>query len=312
MEPKTVVQAPAQKQPFGKPLIVPAPVVKAEPVKAPDATPMPAADILKRVNAEPLPKAPDAQIPDADRVFSSADLKSELEKIQDPAQRKMFEDVYGNMEKGLSKKMRELGNKISEYDNKLKQATTWTPERLKNEINRQDFLQSAQTVMQSQQTPPPSNWDGSNQAWSVLTPAEQQHLRGLEHRIVETQNEIRGQQEQLTVERADQEIKQRIPNYDPGEVNNLQQRFLRREIPLSQIREMLWKAQNFEKVVQQTYQLALQDKAGTLQEKLQASSYTGGTTNTQSDTPVRLEKETPSSFFKRLAEHRLKESRQAK
>ena len=274
----------------------PSPAVVAPSQQAPETSSIPKADeILKRVSAR---KEESPSIVDANsEVFSSSDLKAHLETITDPNERSKFEAVYKNMEKGLQRKFQ----KIADLEKKLKESDTWTPERLQKELNRPDFLEAATRVTQSQQpqTPAPQGYQGND--WSALSPSEQAEIRGQRAELEKLRQEHAMLAGSLAVQKADEEIKSKIPTYDPDEVNRLQDDLRQGRWDARQIREALWKANNFDKIMEQTYDLALKDKAGNIQEKKSATTMQGSNQTTQKEAPNQQPNESRAQLFRRLA-----------
>ena len=253
-----------------------------------------ASDILKRVGTKSeVPSVVDAN----NELFSSSDLKAHLETITDPAERSKFEGVYKNMEKGLQRKFQ----KISELERKIKESDTWTPERLQKELNRPDFLEAATRVTQSQQPQTPASLGYSGNDWSALSPNEQAEIRSQRAELQRLREEHATLAGSLAVQKADEEIKAKIPTYDPDEVNRLQDELRNGKWNATRIREALWKANNFDKIMEQTYDLALKDKAGNIQEKRSATTMQGSNQTTQKEAPVQGPQESRAQLFRRLA-----------
>ena len=204
------------------------------------------------------------------------------------------------MEKGLSQKF----NKIRDLEYKIKSMDTWTPERLQKELNRPDFLEAATRVTQSQQASQPPQGVNSND-WSALSPAEQQEIRSQRNELQRLREEHATLAGSLAVEKADIDIKTRIPNYDSSRVNQLQEELRQGKWNAQRIREALWKADNFDKVVEQTYDLAMQDKSGVLQEKKSATTMPGTNANTLPAAPEQAKGESRAGLFRRLALEKL-------
>ena len=200
------------------------------------------------------------------------------------------------MEKGLQRKFQ----KISELERKIKESDTWTPERLQKELNRPDFLDAATRVTQSQQqSAPPQGVPQSD--WSALSPMEQQEIRSQRNELQRLREEHATLAGSLAVEKADIDIKTRIPTYDANRVNQLQEELRQGKWNAQRIREALWKADNFDRVVEQTYDLAMQDKSGVLQEKKSATTMPGTNANTQQAPAEQRTGESRAQLFRRIA-----------
>lgn len=293
----TPVKAPAPQAPS-----VPLPDAKVqEPIK-PVETPQPKSeDILKRVG-ETKPVSPSSE----PELFSSSDLKAHLDTIQDPQTRKMFEGVYNNMERGLKKKFEQIGH----LEKKLQESTNWTPERLSKEVNKPDFIQAAERVIQTQPQalPQPSNFAGNSSDWSALSDTDRAYITNLEARVTNLQS----QNEVSSVHQADTEIKQRIPHYSPERIDQLQQELRLGKWNVSRIREALHKADSYERDIEQAYKLGLQDQSDEIKQKMSASTLPGGSIETQ-PVPVSANAgESRAQFFRRIALERLSQVRQGR
>lgn len=279
-----------------QPTATPAPAAGAPPVSAPEA-PKSAAELITRVAtaaAAPAPAAP-AEAPV---------VPITLDEIKDPAVRAVVEKKLKDLESGYNKKYMTLAEekKATEDLRKKLEADTnqsWTPQRLQEMLQRPDFAQAVQTAYaaQAQQTPP-SNWEGSTEQWSNLSDSDKHAFRQLEGKV----NILLNQQEQTQHATEHERVKSRFPDYDPVVVEKFYQEANTGRVSSEQVKEMIWKALNFEKYVQNSYQFGLTDRNGNIQEKV------GGTTNPTNpkmtsvgDMPTRTDGEGTASFVSRLA-----------
>ena len=264
-------------------------------------------DILKRMAAEQKPSPIEPAQPQQE--FNSDDLRAEINKIQDPNLKKAYEDVYSKMERGLNKKFMEISDLRKDYERRIQESNTWTPERLEATLRDPNFVALAQAKIQTQQqTQAPSNWDGSEEEWSQLTSSEQQRFMNLEQKVNSQQQFMT----QMLRAQRDAQIKERYPEYDPKAIDQLYSDIQTGKMDDTNLLELMHKAISFERAVENAYRYGLQDRNGNVQEKINASSISSGAPNAAIHDPAleRKEGEKPQSWFSRLAKARLEKAKQ--
>jgi hypothetical protein len=220
--------------------------------------------------------------------------KEDYDKVQaDPTLSKF----YKSMQAGLTKKTQELAD---EKRNLKPQPTNWTVERLQAEMNKPDFVQSAQ-VLAAQSNP--SNSGLTDQEYSALTDKEKAQLQQANQRItnLEMQNWNLQQKQQ------DEQLKTRYANYAPDVVDTTIHKLVKGEVVAN--REYIWKAVDYDDAVQRAYQLGKQDRQLETTEKVQSVSMEGFNATPQSNVPQPEKGESNTAYFKRLAQRRLSESK---
>lgn len=225
--------------------------------------PLSAADILKRAGAPANPVADQSQNQNPDDIVYNS---SDIEKIADPMAKKIVQDLYKQIQKGAQDKFKQAAELKKTYESKLSEMSTWSPQRLQQELNRPDFVQAMQAL---QQQAPPNNWQGSPDEWSALSPQEQQQFQGLQQAVV-------SQQQQLTKMLQDQEdakLKSAYPDYNPDLVNKFTDDLLHGRYQAT--REDIWKVYNHDQNVARAYELGRQDALTKLKDKNDGASLPG-------------------------------------
>lgn len=200
--------------------------------------------------------------------------QTDLDEIKDPVARQKLEAKFKDWERGFYKKYQELAEERKRVQEQVNQP--WTPQRLQQEIQRQDFIDSAK-IVQSQIAPP--TFEGTQTDWDGLSDQKRQEFANL-------QMQVRNQQTQLSnmaSAQEDEHLKTKYPNYDPTSVNQAIQDMLQgRRIAT---REDIHKVINYERDIKRAYQLAIQDKAANVQEKFNGSTNLGLSTQTHQKPP---------------------------
>lgn len=304
--PKTPVQvspAPSTVSHVIEPLVQKTPEAPpAEPANIPKPD-----DIMKRI-AENKASQPPAktEVPE--------ELKITLDDIKDPAMRQVLEEKKLNLEKYYNKRYMELAEKIKQTEAERQGLNTWTPEKVDKLVQDQNFIQAAQQRLQQQATlQAPAGYQGSPEEWSALSESEKKAIYGGISQVEAKVNGLLAQQEQLLRLQDDERIRQRIPDYNPLEVDQFTQDIQRGRISTIQLRELIWKAINHDKNVEQSYRFGFQDRQGDIRDKQVASTSSIGSASTQlsDEPPKRAENENSQTWFSRLAKYRLDQSKKA-
>lgn len=262
------------------------------PPAAPPGEGAKAADLLKRIGE---PKQTQTPAPEGEIKYNSSDI----EKIQDPVARKVVEDIYRDMNAGLQRKFQQIAEEKRKLDEERRGLDTWTPERVLRESQNPSFIESSKQLIQARA---PQTWSGTQEEWSALNDHEKARFAQLETQL----DTLLAQQDKMLVEQADREIRTKFPDYNPELVETFQKDLLANRINQQEIRELIWKAKNFDRYMERTYEFGRQDGNGNLKEKLNATTNpTGSSVRTTDEKPVREENESPTSFFRRLAQFNL-------
>lgn len=247
---KPQVQAPVTPVPT-KPVETPPSVAKTEKVEAPQVT---SADILKR-SSTPTP----AETP----APKETNYREDLEKITDPTVKAIAEKAIKDFESGYNKKFQSLADQRKELESMQQKISTWTPQRLQEELRNPAFVQAMQIL---QQQAPPSNFTGDAEEWSGLNETEKSRILSAER---ETQS-LRSQMNKMLQAQEDVEIKKVYPDFEPQVVDEAIRGLSDGSITAS--RADIWKVVNHDKNVEKGYQFGYEDGYKKALEKLNGNS----------------------------------------
>lgn len=233
-----------------------------------------------------------------------ADAKATLDQIKDPVAKQLLQEKITNLEKHFNQKYMKVSEDQKALEaERAKLNQPWTPEKLKAELQRQDFINSAQ-MLQSEQAP--ANAPVSQEQWSYLTPEERGEIM---RPIQNLQKQVEGlqiQNQSVMRDKIDTTMKSKWGDYDPSKVDSFLGQVNNRQISDEQLIEMSWKALNYDRYVERAHKLGLEGRQIELQEKQQGSSFSSGNghTNPQQEPPKREANESSPNYFKKLADWR--------
>ena len=253
-------EQPPLNAPIQKPT-VPQPEVPAaaKPVEPSPSSPkievpkMSSNDILKRTQEKPQ-ESPKPQ---------ESSYREDLDKITDPAVKVIAEKAIKDFESGYNKKYQDLATQRKELEGKLNQISTWTPQRLAEELRKPEFVQAMQTL---QQQSPPQGWDGSSDEWSALSNTEKAQFQQMRQ---ETQS-LQSQMQRMLQSQEDIKIKEQYPEYNPAIVDEAIEGLRTGQITPS--RSDIWKVVEHDNNVQKGYQFGYEDGYKKALEKLNGNS----------------------------------------
>ena len=294
-------------------------VATATPQAATAAQPVVAAQAPLENQATPqsVAQAPAVETPQEDLVSRVSKVKVEpktqqttdtnplgltKEDYEAVNQNPVLQKFYKSMLADYTRKTQQTSEERKEIENLKKQvqaSVNWTPERLQAELNKPDFIQAAQRVA-SINNPPNSGL--TDQEYSALTDKERAQLNGMQQEI----QGMRLQNWQMQQKQQDEVLKTKYANYSSDIVDTTVNKLVRGEIQAD--REVVWKALDYNDAVNRAYQLGLQDKQLTNQEKQQALSPEGFIATPQKEIPKAEPHESNTAYFKRLASARLAEA----
>lgn len=259
------------------------------------AGPLSAADILKKAGSKPQETT--TQTTD-DIVYNSSDI----DKIADPMAKKIVQDLYKQIQKGAQDKFKQAADLRKEAEAKLAQASTWSPQRLQQELNRPDFVMAMQAL---QQQSAPQHWTGSPEEWSALSPQEQQQFQGLQQAVM-------SQQQQLTKMlqgQEDEKLKSAYPDYDSTVVDKFTEDLIQGRYQAT--REDVWKVYNHDQNVTRAYEMGIKDGLAKAQDKNNSPNLNraGSYTVTQGN---ELPPEVNKKSFVEIARYRLSQAKTKK
>ena len=223
--------------------------------------------------------------------------KEDYEKVTtDPTLSK----YYKSMQSVMVKRTQEAADLRKKADETMKQASTWTEERLRRELNNPDFVKVAQVVAQQQN---PSNSGLTDQEYSALTDKEKAQLQLANQRIAN----LEMQNWQMLQKQQDETLKSKYANYNSDYIDTTVNQLVRGEVKAD--REVVWKALDYDDAVRRAYELGKQDRQMEVKEKTNSMSLSSGFQATPLSEVPPIEKwENDRAYFKRLGERRLAES----
>lgn len=258
-------------------------VVAPEKQEAPKEV-TPEVDLITRVS-----QIKPSQKKEEEGKFNINDLDAQIEKLPDPVLKEQVLGLKKSLLRGENQKYQEIAGLRKEYEQKLAEATTWTPERLQQELNKPDFVQAAQKVMQVQNP----NSGLTDEQWSALSDSEKIEINQLKQKIASLEKNSW----ESVKSNQDAQLKQRYANYDPIAIDKLTEDLMRGKLQAT--REHLHKVLDYDDAVRRAYELGLSDKQVQNQEKLKAMSFDGGRSMNAPQGLVREKGETVEAFMRR-------------
>ena len=296
------VDAPPLNVPVTKPGQAAAPVAPTQPAKAPETPPSPAktesVDAPKVTSADILKRSSESAPVKTDAPATESSYREDLEKITDPAIRAIAEKQLKDLESGYNKKFQTLAQQKKDLEQLQSKISTWTPQRLAEELRKPEFVQAMQ-VLQSQS--PPHGWDGSTEEWSALSNTEKQQFQQMRQ---ETQS-LQSQMAKMLQSQEDTEIKKLYPDYEPQVVDEAIDGLRTGQITAS--RADIWKVVNHDKNVEKGYQFGYEDGYKKAIEKLNGNSMS--TSNLSVTNADEVPEEVRKGGFSSIAMWRLSRSK---
>ena len=198
---------------------------------------------------------------------------------------------YKSMQADYTRKTQAVANDKKEADKIKAEFSSWTPERIQQLLNDQNFVNAAQVVMKSQA---PVNFEGTQEDWSVLSDTDKVKFQNLEREV----SVLKQQNYQVRKIQEDETLKSKYTNYNPQAIDVLTAELLQGKVQAT--REHLWKVYDYDGAIERAYQLGLLDSKDGLREKVSSSSMEG-TMATSSKEPLKKEEtETDRGYFKRI------------
>jgi hypothetical protein len=252
-------------------------------------------DLLTRVSQVKPTDTQQQQTDDSEGKFNINDLDKQIETIQDPALKEQMAGLKKSLLRGENQKYQEIATLRKQYETKLAETSNWTPERVKQEMNKPDFVQAAQEVLQ---TGNPKGSGLTDEQYSALSDAEKAKLNQMEQKValLEQSNweAVKAQQ--------DAQLKNKYANYDPTIIDDLTKNLMTGKVKAD--RESLFKVIDYEPAVKRAYELGLQDKQTQNQEKVSGMSFTTDGRNIPIPTSVEREKgESIDNWIRRSYAH---------
>jgi hypothetical protein len=260
----------------------------------------PKEDLITRVSKVKV-ESPKADVTIEEPKFDINDI----EKITDPVAKEQALRAYKSFQRGFNEKYQELATLRKDLETIKNQNTQWTPDRIKQELNKPDFIQASQTVLQ-EQNPPNSGMNDTE--WSSLTVNEKKQWQGMQQELASLKQQQNNQQILQNFKQQDETLKTKYANYDPQAVDVITNELLTGKRLAT--REDLFRSLDYENAVKRAYELGKQDGNVDKIEKTNASSYDGlSTGKPATDIPVPEKNESTNSFFGRLVENNIRKQK---
>ena len=262
--------------------------------------------------AEPVIEAPIVEAPKEDLISRVSKVKVEdkptelnieepkfdvndIENIADPVAKEQALRAYKSFQRGFNQKFQELADLRKKLE-VTQQPTTWTKDRIRQELNKPDFIQASQEVLQ-EQNPPDSGMNDTE--WSALTTNEKKQWQAMQSELASLKQQQNRQQILQNFKMQDDTLKTKYANYDPQAVDIITNELLTGKRQAT--REDLFRSLDYEKAVKRAYELGKQDGNLDKQDKVNASAYDGiSTGKPATDVPVAEKNESTNSFFGRI------------
>lgn len=248
----------------------------------------PEQDLVSRVSQV---KTEEQAKQELDEKFNINDLDSHIEKLPDPALKEQVLGLKKSLLKGENQKYQEIANLRKQYEAELAKVSTWTPERLKSELSRPDFVQAAQSIM------------GQPQGQENTSMLSEQEKKMLETTNSQVTHLMRQNQELLRVQQ-DAQLKQRYANYKPEVVDKTWEELATGRVQAT--REHLWKVVDYEDAVKRAYELGRQDKNQQNQERVSGMTFETGRNMPQPSSLERQKGESTQQFMRRSYQEHIK------
>lgn len=253
---------------------------KVEPQVEPKVEPKVEPALITRVSQVKPPEKPPVE-----GKFNINTLDAEIEKITDPAVKTQVQGLKKSLLSGENQKYQEIATLRKQYETKLAESTNWTPERVKAEMNKPDFIQSAQVVL--------GNGTVTEEA-SALSEADKKELKLMRDRI----NVLQNSNWQAQKTNQDAKLTEKYANYAPDMVDTVTTDLMNNKRVAT--REDLWKVIDYEPAVNRAYALGLSDKIVIDKEKAAGITHVDGSGNvTTSPVLERKKDESVQQFMSR-------------
>ena len=196
---------------------------------------------------------------------------------------------HKSFQSDYTRKTQDLATERKTWEAKQEEAKNWTPERVQSLLEDPNFVQAAQNVPSINQT----------DEYSALSEKEKAEISDNKKQIqMLSQTNANLQRKQQ-----DENLKGKYANYSPEAVDIITNNLLTGKVQAT--REDLWKVSDYDEAVKRAYQLGLQDKQETTQEKVGSVSFDGTQAVSNKDVPPPNEGESTRDYFTRIAMGRL-------
>lgn len=226
--------------------------------ESPKPSENPDADLITRVSQFASENKP------SEKQEDSAFNVNEIEKIEDPVAKEYALKAYKSFQADYTRKTQKLSEQQKQLEEKMKESSNWTPERIQSLLNDPTFVQAAQQITGTQ-NPEEMNED----EYSALSDSDKKKIDAV-HREIQA---MKNQNAQLVQKQQEEKLKSKYANYDPQAMDITTKEVLQGKRQIT--REDIWKSMDYEKAIDRAYQMGLKDKNEQTQEKIQSSSAEG-------------------------------------
>lgn len=228
-----------------------------------------------------------------------------IDAITDPKTKEAAQNFYKSVQGDYTKKTQTIAEQRKEFETKLEQMKTWSPERIQNELlTNPQFLQAAQLVAGTNSNRNPSNSGLSDEEFSALTDREKAEITALKTTV----NSLQQANYQAVVSQTDAQLQVKYGNdYNPSVVNDGLVKLS--NMQPHELREYVHKALSHDKDVEAAYQLGKQEAVQLNQNRMNTITLNGNQVVSNDGVPTRQQGERGEDFFQRIAQFRLAQSR---
>lgn len=255
---------------------MPEPVIVNEPKV--EIKPEPVAgepDILTRV-AQFKPELEPAKMD----KFNINELDTAIEAVQDPNIKNQMLGLKKSLIRGENEKYQELAKLRKDYETKIADVNSWTPQKVQMLLNNPEFIKSAQNIVSTTEDSGLSAEDKR-----ILSETKEQARQALE------------QNARIVRQQQDERLKVKYAGYNPNVIDEVLSGVAKQTIIPTV--EDVWKMVDYDNAVNRAYQLGLQDKKSGISDKINSTSI-GGTTIVNTEKVEKATGEDSQSFLKRL------------
>jgi hypothetical protein len=252
-------------------------------------------DLLKRVGEFQKENPPDANL---DHSQTQGFGLSDIEKIEDPVAREAALNAYKSLEKGYNQKFQALAEQRKALESQGQNSNNqtlnrqWTPEEVQKLANDPSFVQAAQQVYGTQADP---NAQVSSDEYSALTDVEKAKMAAYDQKIAMLEKQLVSASNRQQHET----LQSKYPDYNPQAIDTIKADLIAGKVQATN--EHLYKAFNYEKNVQNAYEMGLQEGLKGTSERRQYASPEGQIAVASTPPVEKMEGESSKAFWKRIA-----------
>lgn len=280
--------------------VVETPVVETTPAITPQET-TPVVTQEKAPEVDILTKVSQFKLPVQERIENPPE-QPELSAITDPVAKKAAMEAVERMRRGIQSS---ADKRIEEAQKLINQSKSWTPQRIQQELlNNPEFLSAAQMIQGQQQSSGERNL--TQEEYSALTESEKAKLNSvsqLENELKQMKQATSQEQIRNAISQKDITLRTKFSDYDPKAIDEATVKLA--NLNLADVREYIYKADNYEINVKKAYEMGKQEGQGKLQTKINTIVPQGSTVTNNDGVPNKITGESDKAFFVRLGQFRL-------